>query len=268
MKCHEAKRQLDLFMDGELSVQENLKVLEHLNLCVPCASVYEGEKGLRAMLRSQLGSERAPEGLAERLVSSLAESAPAQPGVLRLVSKNPGRGRIFSAVAAAAFFLLALLFVLTTPGEKPRAFAAELATKHKQTHDGFCGLQRDDCLCVCSHCSSESENPVGKFFQRQVGTQTCVHDLSDLGYRVIGASVWRHRGRPVCWTVQRDEAGHTITHGLITTKIAMEPGPLLLCDGVDRPVVLIPREGTDMTCVFVFDDEGEAQRFRASRNLK
>ena len=43
MKCHESKRHLDLFMDGELSVPENLKVLEHLNLCRPCASVYEGE---------------------------------------------------------------------------------------------------------------------------------------------------------------------------------------------------------------------------------
>jgi hypothetical protein len=44
----------------------------------------------------------------------------------------------------------------------------------------------------------------------------------------------------------------------------MEPGPMLVCDGVDRPVVLIPADG-GMTCVFVFDDEGEAVRFRAWR---
>ena len=43
MMCHEAKRQLDLFMDGELSVADNMKVLEHLNLCRPCAGVYEGD---------------------------------------------------------------------------------------------------------------------------------------------------------------------------------------------------------------------------------
>jgi anti-sigma factor RsiW len=265
MKCHEAKRHLDLFMDGELSVPENLKVLEHLNLCRPCAGVYEGEKGLRAALRSRVGSERAPAGLAERLASSIGSP----PALLRPDFAS-GKGRLFSAAAAAAFFLVGLMFVLSTPGEKPRAFAAEMASKHNETHDGFCGQQRDDCLCVCRHCSSESmesKSSVGKFFQRQAGpgAGTCVHDLSHLGYQVVGAKIERHRGRPVCWTVQRDDAGHTITHGLITTKIAMEPGPLLVCDGVDRPVLLIPREDSGMTCVFVFDDEGEAQRFRAAK---
>src|SRR5579871_5821897 len=74
MKCHESKRHLDLFMDGELSVPENLKVLEHLNLCRPCADVYEGEKALRALLRARLGGGSAPAGLMDGM---LAEEAPA-----------------------------------------------------------------------------------------------------------------------------------------------------------------------------------------------
>src|SRR5204862_2684300 len=76
MKCHEAKRHLDLFMDGELSVPENLKVLEHLNLCRACGAVYEGEKALRAALRARLGAERAPEGLVERLAQAKESAAP------------------------------------------------------------------------------------------------------------------------------------------------------------------------------------------------
>jgi hypothetical protein len=36
---------------------------------------------------------------------------------------------------------------------------------------------------------------------------------------------------------------------------------------VDRPVELIPA-GNGMTCAFVFDDEGEAVRFRAARKTK
>ena len=64
------------------------------------------------------------------------------------------------------------------------------------------------------------------------------------------------------------DAGHTITHSLVTTKIAMKPGPLHVCDGVDRPVVMIPVTGTDKTCVFVFDSESEAKRFRDARHLK
>ncbi|HVE43322.1 MAG TPA: zf-HC2 domain-containing protein [Planctomycetota bacterium] len=259
MKCHEAKRHLDLFMDGELSVPENLKVLEHLNLCRPCGGVYEGEKALRAQLKSQLGSVQAPAGLAERLAS--AGVAP-----VTAFRRSLGRSRLFSAAAAAAFFLVALTFVLSSPVERPQAFATEAATKHKETRDGFCGQHRDDCVCVCDNCCSEqaAKPALGQFSQKQVGRETCAHDLSGLGYKPTGASIWRHRGQKVCWTVYRDEAGHAITHGLLTTKIAMEPGPLLVCDGVDRPVELIPA-GNGMTCVFVFDDVAEAARFRLSR---
>jgi anti-sigma factor RsiW len=259
MKCHEAKRHLDLFMDGELSVPENLKVLEHLNLCRPCAAVYEGEKALRGALRLQLGGLCAPEGLAAKLAGS-----PAAPR-LELVPPVSGRARLFSGAAAAAFFLIALIFVLTTPGEKPAALATELSKMHKETREGFCGQHRDSCVCFCGTCGESVT--VEKFFKRQVGRESCSHSLTDLGYTPIGASVERHRGQPVCWTVHQDKAGHTITHGQITTKIAMEPGPLLVCDGVDRPVVLVPAEG-GMTCAFVFDDEGEAQRFRAAKKLK
>jgi hypothetical protein len=260
MKCHEAKRHLDLFMDGELSVPENLKVLEHLNLCRACSGIYEGEKALRASLKSSLGEVRAPAALAERLAASAGETS------LAAFRRPSGKSRLFSAAAAAAFFLVALTFVLSSPVERPQAFATEAATMHKETRDGFCGQHRDDRVCVCDHCCEEAaaRPAVGQFFQKQVGHETCAHDLSGLGYKPIGASVWRHRGQKVCWTVHRDDAGHTITHGLLTTKIAMEPGPMLVCDGVDRPVVLIPADG-GMTCVFVFDDEGEAVRFRAWR---
>jgi len=258
MKCHEAKRHLDLFMDGELSVPENMKVLEHLNLCRPCGSVYEGEKALRAALRAQVGSGRAPAGLSERLAGATAD-----PSASRRTSS--GWRRLLPMAAAAALFLVALTFVLTSPVEKPQAFATEAATMHKETREGFCGQHRDDAVCLCDGCCSAAvQNPAGKFFQKQVGRETCAHDLTGLGYRPIGASVWKHRGQPVCWTVHRDDAGHTITHGQLTTKLAMEPGPMLVCDGVDRPVELIPAGG-GMTCVFVFDDVGEAARFRLSR---
>jgi len=259
MKCHEAKRHLDLFMDGELSVPENLKVLEHLNLCRACGGVYEGEKALRGALKSRLGTVQAPAGLAERLSASAGEAPVAA------FRRPSGRSRLLSAAAAAAFFLVAMTFVLSSPVERPQAFATDAVTHHNVTREGFCGQHRDDCVCVCDNCcSEEAAKALGRFQQKQVGFETCNHDLSGLGYKPIGASVWRHRGQKVCWTVQRDEAGHTITHGLLTTKIAMEPGPMLVCDGVDRPVVLIPAGG-GMTCAFVFDSEDEAVRFRAWR---
>jgi anti-sigma factor (TIGR02949 family) len=259
MKCHEAKRHLDLFMDGELSVPENLKVLEHLNLCRPCSGVYEGEKALRGAVRSSAGSDRAPAGLAERLVSALPQA------VLPFERRASSRSRLFSLAAAAGFFLVALAFVLSSPAEKPQAFAAALSKKFEETRKGFCGEHRDDSVCLCDGCCSEPKNAVGTLFKRHGGRENCTHNLQELGYKPIGASVWRRKGQPVCWTVWRDDAGHTITHGLVTTKIAMEPGPLLFCDGVDRPVEMVPVEGTDKTCVFVFDHAKAWAAFRESR---
>lgn len=259
MKCHEAKRHLDLFMDGELSVPENLKVLEHLNLCRSCVDVYEGEKALRALLRNRLGSGTAPAGLADRLLAGTAPAA-------RPAEVLSGR-RWKSVAAAAGFFLVVLTLIFTNPREQPRVFASEMSLMHKETHEGFCGIHRDDCLCLCDRCNTDKDNPVGRLFHRHVSYEVCSHDLRDLGYQMIGAKVWDRKGIPVCWTVYHDASGNTVSHGLVPTKIAMEPGPLLVCDGVDRPVVMIPATG-GMTCVFVFDSESEAQRFRDARNLK
>src|SRR5436190_7024608 len=167
MKCPEAKRHLDLFMDGELSVPENLKVLEHLNLCRACASVYEGEKALRGALRSQLSDVRAPDGLLEKLAGS-----PVAPR-MELVKPASTRARLFSVAAAAAFFLIALIFVLTTPGEQPAALATELSKMHQETRAGFCGMHRDSCVCFCGTCGESVT--VEKFFKRQVGRESCNH---------------------------------------------------------------------------------------------
>jgi len=264
MKCHEAKRHLDLFMDGELSVPENLKVLEHLNLCRPCSGVYEGEKSLRGVLRSTAGSDRAPAGLADRLATSLPKAEiPFAPPV-------SSRRRLISAAAAAVFTLATGTFFLSTPAEKPQAIAAVVAKMHEKTRAGFCGEKRDDSLCLCNGCCSDtnSSHAVGNFFKSHGARQNCAHNLQDLGYKPIGASVWQRRGQPVCWTVWRDDQGHTITHGLVTTKIAMEPGPLLVCDGKERPVEMIPVAGTDKTCVFVFDEKADWARFRDGREAK
>jgi len=258
MKCHDANHHLDLFMDGELSVPENLKVLEHLNLCRPCAGLYEGEKALRAVLRERVGSGKAPEGLAEKLTGALSGAA-VTPFVRR---------RLMSVVAAAGFFIVMLTLVFTSTKEMPQALASELSTKHQATLTGFCGMHRDDCLCLCDRCSLEPQSAESKFFTDRVGHVSCSHNLGDLGYKPMGLQVFDHLGQPICWTVNRDDAGHTISHGLVTTKIAKQPGPLYLCDGIDRPVVMVPVTGTDKTCVFVFDSETEAQRFRTARNLK
>ena len=266
MKCHEAKHRLDLFMDGELSVPENLEVLEHLNLCVACVSVYEGEKALRASLKARLGTERAPASLYEKL-SRVGVAPSSKPEDKPLgVSFRSGKEdrRRWGALAAAVFFATLAATLLFTPSvETPRALAAEAVARHVETHDGFCGEKRDDCMCPCGKCCSDLRDAEGKFFRRHVSHTVCAHDLTPLGYSFAGAAVWDHRGAKVCWTVQRDPAGRSITHALVATPLAMDrsAGPLALLSK-DHPVLFVP-SAPGMTCVFIFDAQAEADRFAA-----
>lgn len=255
MRCHEAEHRVDPFMDGELSVPENLQVLEHLNLCRACAAVYEGEKALRAALKTQLGSEKAPRSVHDRLSRV---SAPAG---------EPPRRR-WGALAAAVFFVtLAASLLFTPPAEIPRLLAAEVSAKHDETRDGFCGRTGPDRLCVCPGCCPDRDRPMAKFFRRHVPYDVCAHDLAKLGYAFAGAAVWEHRGSTVCWTIQQDGKGRTVTHALVATPLARPAAPLVFRDG-PHPVVMKPAGAPGMTCVFIFDDAGEADRFLLAMGMR
>ncbi len=254
MKCHEAKRSLDPFMDGELAVPENMEVLAHLNLCRECSGVYEGEKALRAGLRGTLGAERAPEGLADRLSRSLAGGR---------VTEFPRR-RGGALVAAVFFGALVLSMVFSPLGDSPRLLASELVERHEETRMGFCNLRRDDCVCSCNDCSPGVKDPVPRFFKRHVAHDVCTHPLEELGYALVGGHVWEHRGSLVCWTVQQTADGKSITHGLVATPVAAGPGWLELPPGARGRIVLLhPAGPPGLTCVFVLDDASEAARFKA-----
>jgi hypothetical protein len=145
----------------------------------------------------------------------------------------------------------------------PRAVASDLSERHDATRLGFCGQSARDCVCFCSGCSDEGEAALHPFFRRHVDYDVCTHlPLEGMGYRFVGASVWDHEGRAVCWTIQRDDRGRTITHGLVATPIAIGTRPIFLPDTAPHPVVMTPSCQPGMTCVFVFDDVAEAERFR------
>jgi len=251
MMCHEAKRQLDVFMDGELSVADNMKVLEHLNLCRPCAGVYEGEKALRGTLKAQLGAEKAPASVHAML------SRVSSPAALVEFPR-----RRWGAIAAAVFFLTLAGAMLFSPGvEGAGALASEVAAKHDEVRLGFCGQAGPDCLCLCAHCCSEPNHPIERFFRKHVPYDVCDHDLAGLGYSSRGATVSEHRGAPLCWTLLRDGKGHSITHALLATPLALGEKPLVF-RSAPRPVVMVPTPGRPgFTCVFIFDDPGELSRF-------
>jgi len=99
-----------------------------------------------------------------------------------------------------------------------------------------------------------------EFFHRYVSYEVCLHDLKPLGYTPVGGSVWKFRGQWVAWTTDRDSRGHTVSHALVTMPVALEKKPMVIVED-GRPVILVPQEKLGRTCVFVFDDQADAEPF-------
>lgn len=201
MKCHETRHRIDLFMDGELSVEENFKVLEHLNLCRSCAEAFEAEKALREGLRAKW-NEKAPPELAGRIRAKM--------GRRPLPWWVPG---------AAATVLVALFFGLVlrqVPSQQ--AFAASAVEYHEASRRTPAGPSA--CLRQC--CCQEAEKRVRDLAQTNGCSAPCVHDLDELGYAFRSASV-QTGPRVLCWTQQQNASGQLVSHTLVAEKLADEP---------------------------------------------
>ncbi len=249
MNCTKTLRRLDMYMDSELSVPENMEVLEHLNLCRACQEVFHVEERLRDTLKVELSRPEPPAGLADRVRHAVRE-APPQPTVSL-------RRRWWKYVAAAAVFLAVAALVMLFPvRELPQALGAEVAARHGSVRPEFYSIDRPDAMRF----DGKGSQSLHEFFHRFVSYEVCLHDFKPLGYTPVGGSVWTYRGQTVAWTTDRDSRGHVISHALLTMPIAMEKKPMLLVEG-GRPVLLVPQDKLGRTCVFVFDDQADAEPF-------
>ncbi len=135
MKCADAGRDMFAFLDGAVTVETNLEVLQHLNVCAACARRFEAEKRVEAGVGRALRDEPTPAGFRGRLDAALdradaetAAGAPAARPGLRLLRG----GRLGWMVAAAAVLVLAVLaadYACVGPFQCPVILAATEAAE-------------------------------------------------------------------------------------------------------------------------------------------
>lgn len=70
--CNETLRELDAFLDGELTERVIVEIRQHLATCTDCLGAFDFHAELRAVIRRSCGSDQMPDGLAERLRRCLA----------------------------------------------------------------------------------------------------------------------------------------------------------------------------------------------------
>ena len=106
MSCGELSDLLYAFVDGELSVEQNVAILKHTELCPRCAAVVARERELRE-LTMRATQEPAPPELAARLVSQAAGRLEYEHEQLAPAA-SPGLRRWGWGLAAAALLALGL----------------------------------------------------------------------------------------------------------------------------------------------------------------
>jgi len=67
MNCKECVERLEELVDKELTPLEASEVQMHLENCPSCTDRFEFEAGMKRLVRTCCGSDRAPDSLRERL---------------------------------------------------------------------------------------------------------------------------------------------------------------------------------------------------------
>ncbi len=80
LRCEDAFRQLDDYLDGALSPEEMRLVEEHLAECDQCTDEYGFERSLIEHIREKLRGLDMPEGLRTRISERLREEDPGSLG--------------------------------------------------------------------------------------------------------------------------------------------------------------------------------------------
>ena len=155
MNCTKTRRQLDMYMDSELSVPENMEVLEHLNLCRTCQDVFQIEEKLRSGLAALQGSGRKwdrefESGLLQQRVCLSSETAglyPKNPAVSRRSARARGREKRRAGRNSAPLCPFSLTGIDAVP---PRTTGQAAVNRGLQKMSGFAVSSRAACAARSS----------------------------------------------------------------------------------------------------------------------
>jgi hypothetical protein len=108
MNCQTCRQHLEPFLDDELSVNENVSVLEHVTACAPCQEIFNAEKRIWESVRGRLTRETCP-----------AETGASLLDAVRAEARGSWRRRLFAWAAPIAAAAAIVLVVRLVSGEPP-----------------------------------------------------------------------------------------------------------------------------------------------------
>jgi anti-sigma factor RsiW len=195
VSCKLTQRFVPGYVDGELDLSRTIEMETHLQVCAECARELERLQALRAALQRGSLAYAAPEGLQERIQSSLRVSAPVEtPG--RVKGWNPFQylRPLLLLRWAGAFAVLALCAVTAwqlLPGLRGRTsdqqLAAEVLTSHVRS------LEASHLMDV----ASTDQHTVKPWFDGKLDFSPPVEDLATDDFPLVGGRLDYLEGRQV-----------------------------------------------------------------------
>jgi anti-sigma factor RsiW len=246
MNCREIRKYLYPFLDGELDVDTNVQVLDHVNVCEACTDIVASERALQGLYRGQLRAAQLPGGLEDRIRQALDEAGtPSRPA--------PVYRMWFPAVAAAITILFTLDLVSNVPEPAVAAspLIASLIDQYQDVATGCCPMD----------IVTASEEEIRELFEQRLTLSLCLHDLSDIEFARVGAKIIDCQGSGAATFHRRgDEVlSHMLARatpeelGMIPGELVEKWGPLsfarMRCPDGTFGVMVVERG--DWTCLFV-----------------
>ncbi len=189
MSCKLTQRFVPGYLDGELDLSRTIEMETHLQVCAECARELARQQALRAALQRGSLAYAAPEGLRERIQSSLRPSAPTE------VRERSSGWPAFQLLRwAGAFAVLALCAVTAwqfLPGLRgptsDQRLAAEVFSSHVRSLEG------NHLMDVVS----TDQHTVKPWFDGKLDFSPPVEDLASDGFPLVGGRLDYLEGRQV-----------------------------------------------------------------------
>ena len=200
MDCKRFRKYVGAFADGELDIQHNLDVLDHLKMCPSCASRVDEIGLLKQSVKRAFGAARAPQPLLQQIPDS--HDAEADARLARSGAGSTARSRRLPRLGialgmAAAFLLAVALWQFGSPSQiRPGTITvvtgravADVREQHRA-----CVLRRG----LRHHDPSMPRDltRLAQHLQRELKLDVLVPDLSPHGFELVGADRCGIRGRP------------------------------------------------------------------------
>jgi anti-sigma factor RsiW len=190
MVCHEANLLLDAYIDGELELNRQLEVEEHLALCAACKKSALIKKNQRDSVRANILVYKAPPELKRSIRAALRkESKREMPWIPRF------RNTFLAAAAIIVISFLGAGIWMTISHGKDQELIAQAISNHVHS------LLADHVLDV----ASSDRNTISPWFTRKLNYSPPITDLANAGYKLVGGRIDMLDKHPVAAIVYQHE---------------------------------------------------------------